>query len=68
MRFCDNLVKLDDAEKNDILGMVIFLLCIEKGDPQYDPIEQEGYESSLSYFSSLVRNEYQLRTGQSLKE
>jgi len=65
MRFCNDPVKLDDVEKNDIFGMVIFLLCIEKGDPQYDPIEQEGYESSLSYFSSLVRDEYQLRTGQS---
>ncbi len=57
-----NLVK-DDAEKNDILGMVIFLLCIEKGDPQYDPIEQQGYEASLTYFSSLARDEFQRRAG-----
>lgn len=64
-RVCSNSVKLDDAEKNDIVGMVIFLLCIEKGDPQYDPIEHEGYESSLSRFSSLVTEEYRLRAGQS---
>lgn len=67
-RFADDLVKLDDAEKNDILGMVIFLLCIEKGDPQYDPMEQEGFEASLSYFSSLVKDEYQFRAGQSLSQ
>lgn len=63
-RLCNNPAELDDAEKNDILGMVIFLLCMEKGDPQYDPMEQQGYEPSLSYFSALVRDELQFRAGQ----
>jgi len=63
-RLCNNPAELDDAEKNDILGMVIFLLCLEKGDPQYDPMEQQGYEPSLSYFLALVSDEHLLRAGQ----
>ena len=62
-RLGDNLVT-DDGEKNYILGMVIFLLCIEKADPQYDPIGEQGYEASLAYFASLVDAEYRRRNRQ----
>ena len=57
----DRPTELDEAETNDILGMMVFLLCIERADPQYDPIEQDGYEASLSHFTALVTDEHRRR-------
>ncbi|HQW21158.1 MAG TPA: hypothetical protein PLI90_10880 [Rhodocyclaceae bacterium] len=61
-RVSSNLVKIDEAEQNDILGMVVFLLGMEKNDPDYNPAEHDGYEAALAHFSSLMHDESQRRT------
>ena len=61
-RLADSHAQMADEETNDIFGMIVFLLTMEKADPEYNPIEQEGYEAALAYFSSLVRDEAQRRT------
>ncbi len=62
-RFIDQPEQFDEGGKNDILGMIYFLLSIEKGDADYNPFEQEGYDASLAYFRQAVHNEQQRRTG-----
>lgn len=45
---------LPEAEGNDILGMVIFLLCMERADPSYNPLAEEGYEKLMMRFVAAV--------------
>lgn len=60
-QYCNSPEQLDHTAQNDILGMLVFLLCIEKGDSEYDPIAQEGYEAALTYFCRQVDAEKQRR-------
>lgn len=53
---------IDDEVINDIWGMVIFLLCIEKDDAQYDPIQEAGLDGTLARFASKVEEIQQRRT------
>lgn len=54
---------LGDEEKDDVLGMVMFLLTIERADPAYSPFEIEGYEGALARFAAAVGAEQQRRQG-----
>lgn len=46
--------QMDDAERDDVFGMVMFLLSIENGDPQYIPLEHEDYDTLMTRFSAVV--------------
>ena len=60
-RISSDLSKMDEAEQNDILGMVVFLLGMEMNDQDYNPAEHDGYEAALAHFSSIMRDESQRR-------
>lgn len=52
-----------DAEKDDILGMVMFLLSMERGDVTYNPLEHEGYDGAMARFATAVGEEARRRQG-----
>lgn len=54
---------MGDAEKDDVFGMVMFLLGMERGDPLYNPLEHEGYEGAMARFAAAVGNEALRRGG-----
>lgn len=55
--------QMDDAERDDVFGMVMFLLSVVQGDPMYDPIEHEGYEAAMARFVAAVSDEAARRAG-----
>ena len=57
-------LRLHEDEKNDIFGMIIFLLGVERGDPFYDPIEHEGYEGTMARFMQAMSFEMERRKRQ----
>ncbi len=57
-------LRMHDDEKNDIFGMVIFLLGVERGDASYDPIEHEGYEGTMARFMQAMNLEMERRKRQ----
>jgi hypothetical protein len=56
-------LNMPDAEKDDIFGMLIFLTGMERGDPAYDPIEREGYESTMARLALAISQEVRRRAG-----
>lgn len=46
---------MSDEEKDDVLGMVMFLLTLERADPDYNPFEVEGFDGALSRFLSSAK-------------
>ena len=57
-------LRMHEDEKNDIFGMIIFLLGVERGDASYDPIEHEGYEGAMTRFMQAMNLEAQRRERQ----
>lgn len=55
-------VQMDEAERDDIFGMVMFLLSIEQGDLMYNPLEDADYASLMARFSAVVAAEAQKRS------
>ncbi|SMB27544.1 protein of unknown function [Sterolibacterium denitrificans] len=55
--------QMDEAERDDVFGMVMFLLSVAHGDPMYDPIEHEGYEAAMARFAAAVSDEAARRGG-----
>ncbi len=54
---------LPEEDTNDILGMVSFLLCMERADPHYEPFDGGGYAEAIGRFSAVVDAETQRRHG-----
>ncbi|MBP9714056.1 MAG: hypothetical protein KBD60_10255 [Sterolibacterium sp.] len=54
-------LKMHDDEKDDVFGMIIFLLGVERGDAAYDPIEHEGYEGAMARFVQALSQEMHRR-------
>lgn len=54
--------QMDEAERDDIFGMVMFLLSIEQGDLMYNPLEDADYASLMARFSAVVAAEAQKRS------
>lgn len=54
-------LRMHEDEKNDIFGMIIFLLGVERGDASYDPIEHEGYEGAMMRFMQAMSLERERR-------
>lgn len=52
-----------DAERDDVFGMVMFLLGMERGDVAYNPLEHEGYERAMARFAAAVGDEARRRGG-----
>lgn len=50
-----------DDDKNDVLGMMMFLLSLERGEPGYNPFQDRGVEPVLSDFADTVVAERQRR-------
>lgn len=60
-RLHTNDAAMSDADKDDVFGMVMFLLGMERGDVQYNPLEQEGYAGALGRFAAAVAAEARRR-------
>ena len=53
-RLCSAPEQMSDAERDDVLGMVLFLLSLEQGQPDYNALEAEGYAAAMARFSQAV--------------
>lgn len=62
-RVVADLAVVPDDEANDILGMMSFLLCMERGDPRFDPFGGENGGEAMTRFVDLVAAERQRREG-----
>lgn len=53
--------KMSDSDKDDVLGMMMFLLSLERAEPGYNPFQEQGVERVLAGFAEAVAAERQRR-------
>lgn len=61
IRLRDDHEQMPDDDKNDVFGMVIFLLSMESGDQAHDPLETLGFDGVMQHFSAAIAAESQRR-------
>ena len=49
--------QMDEAERDDVFGMMMFLLSIEQGDLMYNPLEHASYDELMTRFVAVVAAE-----------
>lgn len=54
--------KMSDSDKDDVLGMMMFLLSLERAQPGYNPFQALGMEQVLAGFAEAVASARQRRS------
>lgn len=62
-RLRGDYAQMDEAERDDVFGMVMFLLSMAHGDLMHNPLEHEGYEAAMARFAAAVADEATRRAG-----
>lgn len=61
VRLRDDHEHMPEDDRNDVFGMVLFLLSMEAGNHEHDALEEKGFDGVMQHFSAAIDAETQRR-------